>query len=143
QAGLPLTPRHLFQHQSIAELAAVVGTGPARSAEQGPVQGDAPLTPIQAWFFDQAWTEPHHFNQAFLLSVAPDLAPDRLRQVLHTLRAQHDALRLRFHREADHWRQTHAAPDTPLPFGVVDLAALPPAAQAAAIEQVSAAQQAH
>src|SRR5690606_22717742 len=27
QAGLPLTPRHLFQHQSIAELAAVVGTG--------------------------------------------------------------------------------------------------------------------
>ncbi|HEX7024891.1 MAG TPA: condensation domain-containing protein, partial [Gemmatimonadales bacterium] len=142
QAGLPLTPRHLFQHQSIAELAAVVGTGPARSAEQGPVQGDAPLTPIQAWFFDQAWTEPHHFNQAFLLSVAPDLAPDRLRQVLHTLRAQHDALRLRFHREADHWRQTHAAPDAPLPFGVVDLAALPPAAQAAAIEQVSAAQQA-
>ncbi|BBA33066.1 putative linear pentadecapeptide gramicidin synthetase LgrB [Methylocaldum marinum] len=142
QAGLPLTPRQLFQHQSIAELAAGVGTSPARTAEQGPVQGDAPLTPIQHWFFDQAWTEPHHFNQAFLLSVAPDLAPDRLRQVLHTLRAQHDALRLRFHREAAHWRQTHAAPDAPLPFGVVDLAALPPDAQAAAIEQVSAAQQA-
>src|SRR5205807_2518916 len=63
QAGLQLTPKQLFQHQSIAELAAVVGTGQAVVAEQGLVSGEALLTPIQRWFFEQASPEPQHFNQ--------------------------------------------------------------------------------
>ncbi|MEO5731031.1 MAG: amino acid adenylation domain-containing protein, partial [Byssovorax sp.] len=47
QAGLHLTPRQLFQHQTVAELAAVAGSKKAVIAEQGPVTGAAPLTPVQ------------------------------------------------------------------------------------------------
>src|SRR4051812_42304310 len=47
QAGLHLSVRQTFQHQTVAELARVVGTAEAVVAEQGPVIGELPLTPIQ------------------------------------------------------------------------------------------------
>ena len=46
QAGLHLTPKDLFEHQTIATLAVVAATGAAILAEQGPVTGDVPLTPV-------------------------------------------------------------------------------------------------
>src|ERR1019366_7015314 len=53
QAGLHLTPRQMYQHQTIAELAATLGSVPtpleANDSEIAPI----PLTPIQHWFFDQ------------------------------------------------------------------------------------------
>ena len=39
QAGLALTPKQIFQHQSISELATVVGTSHPLEAEQGAVTG--------------------------------------------------------------------------------------------------------
>ena len=60
----------MFEHQTVAELAAVAGAAPRGGAEQGPVTGPVPLTPIQRWFFEQEPAEPHHFNQALLLECA-------------------------------------------------------------------------
>src|SRR5262249_46637577 len=60
QAGLALSTKDLFRHQTIAELATVVReVGPA--ADQTPVVGDVPLTPIQRWFFETGPANPHHF----------------------------------------------------------------------------------
>src|SRR6185436_17736935 len=67
EAGLRLTPKQLFQHPSIAQLAAVAGTTSLVPAEQGPVSGAVPLLPIQHWFFEQQLAQPEHFNQALLL----------------------------------------------------------------------------
>jgi len=53
KAGLQLTPKQLFAHQTIAELAAMAGTIRTIQAEQGLVTGTLPLTPIQQWFFEQ------------------------------------------------------------------------------------------
>ncbi|NJR60571.1 MAG: amino acid adenylation domain-containing protein [Cyanobacteria bacterium CRU_2_1] len=50
QAGLRLTPRQVFQHQTISELVAVAGSIATVVAEQGMVMGEVPLTPIQARF---------------------------------------------------------------------------------------------
>src|SRR5207249_3084928 len=47
QAGLRLTPRQIFQHQTIAELAAVVEQNTSIQAEQGEITGEVLLTPIQ------------------------------------------------------------------------------------------------
>src|SRR6185369_10511424 len=58
KAGLQLTPRHLFRYQTIAELASSVGATAAISAEQEPVTGEVPLTPIQSWFFEQNQPDP-------------------------------------------------------------------------------------
>ena len=67
--GLKLTPKLLFAHQTIAELAAVTS-----AASEGPKEeagsGDVPLTPIQHWFFEQNLDESQHYNQAFLFEVA-------------------------------------------------------------------------
>ncbi|HEU0080147.1 MAG TPA: amino acid adenylation domain-containing protein, partial [Longimicrobiaceae bacterium] len=69
QRGLRLTPRQLFEHPTVARLAGVVERvdPQAGAAPQRPVVGEAPLTPIQRWFFAQNLPAPHHFNQALLL----------------------------------------------------------------------------
>ena len=59
RAGLELSPRQVFEYQTIAELASVVGHQAERPrAAQGRVEGAVRLTPIQAWFFEQAYPAP-------------------------------------------------------------------------------------
>ncbi len=133
RAGVRITPRQVFQHQTIAALAAAADAAPAVTAEQGPVIGEAPLTPIQHWFFEQELPAAHHYNQALLLEVVQDLDPGLTAAALERLVAHHDALRLRFERLPDGWRQRHAPPADERPFAVVDLAALPPEARRQAL----------
>jgi non-ribosomal peptide synthase protein (TIGR01720 family) len=132
-AGLRLTPRQVFQHQTIAGLAAVAGTGKAVRARQDAVTGEVPLTPIQRWFFAHYVAEPHYYNQAVLLTCGERLDPGRLQSALAGLLEHHDALRLRFERTPGGWRQTSALPGGPQAFAWIDLSALPPAARTAAV----------
>ncbi|MET7305396.1 condensation domain-containing protein, partial [Embleya sp. NPDC005575] len=102
--GVHLTPRMIFKHQTVAEIAAHADTGTAVDAEQGAVEGELPLTPIQHWFFEKELPADHHFNQAELLAT-DDLDADLLGLALIDLTEHHDALRLRFSRENDGWVQ--------------------------------------
>jgi amino acid adenylation domain-containing protein/non-ribosomal peptide synthase protein (TIGR01720 family) len=111
QAGLKLSPRQLFQHQTIAELAGVAGTVATAVTEQGVVTGPVPLTPVQARFLAQDQPEPHHYNQAMLLDVAESLDAGVLEQALAQLLVHHDALRLRFEKTEQGWRQVMAGVD--------------------------------
>jgi amino acid adenylation domain-containing protein/non-ribosomal peptide synthase protein (TIGR01720 family) len=138
QAGLQITTKQLFQHQTIAELAAVASTTSSIKAEQGLVTGVVPLTPIQHWFFDQNWSEVHHFNQSMLLVVPPDLKPELLSQVVKKLIIHHDALRMRFVLDESGWQQRKTDICEPAPFQVIDLSAAPIEEQKAAIEQRAA-----
>lgn len=95
-AGLKLTPKQVFQHQTIAELALVAGTTSTLQVEQKLVTGTVPLTPIQHWFFEQNLPKEHHFNQSILLEVSPLLTQTHLERILSQLLWHHDALRLRF-----------------------------------------------
>jgi amino acid adenylation domain-containing protein/non-ribosomal peptide synthase protein (TIGR01720 family) len=105
EAGLGLTPKHMFQHQSIAELAAVAGSGAPPEAEEGPVSGEVPLTPIQEWFFEGHREEPEHYNQAIMLEAMERLEVKALRVVLDRLAKHHDVLRHSFQRTERRWRQ--------------------------------------
>ena len=135
QAGLQITPKLLFQHQTIAELAEVAGTEGTLQAEQGVVTGPLPLTPIQRWFFEAHPVDPHHFNQSMLLEVSPDVRPEWLARAVHGLLCHHDALRLRFTHDGAGWRQENAAPDAVVPLTVFDLSGLDPDAR---LEQLTA-----
>src|SRR5262249_1453527 len=53
EAGLDLTLRQLLQNQTVAELAAEAGTEARARAEQGVLEGEVPLMPIQHWFLEQ------------------------------------------------------------------------------------------
>ncbi|WP_338505716.1 non-ribosomal peptide synthase/polyketide synthase [Pseudomonas poae] len=110
QAGIRLSPRDLFQYQSVRSLALVASVEPVSLIDQGPVQGEVRLTPVQQHFFAQAIPARHHWNQSLLLTPRETLAPARLEAALTQLINHHDALRLRFVPQADGWAQSHATP---------------------------------
>ncbi len=136
-AGLYFTTKQLFQNQTVAELARVVSFVKRVEAEQGPVVGDVPLTPIQSWFFEQGLAEPHHFNQAALLPVARSVNLNLLIRALHAVVSHHDALHLRFERRDGHWRQRSEPPEKELPVVSADLSALPRETLPSAIERAA------
>ncbi|MCP4695913.1 MAG: amino acid adenylation domain-containing protein, partial [Gammaproteobacteria bacterium] len=121
QMGLGITPRDLFQQQSIAKLAQVTRTLHDIIAEQGPVQGDAPLTPIQQQFFGQNFPEYWHYNQSMLLRMPDNINVEALRQAFGILLSHHDALRLRYRSVGGQWVQSFSAPSEKTPFFIEDL----------------------
>ena len=140
--GLHLTPQQVFQHQTIAAMAAVAGTRKAIQAEQGLVTGPLPLTPVQHWFFERESPEPHHFNQAVLLEVRGVLDPALLDQSLRALVSHHDALRLRFVQWKSGWEQVNADLHETSLVSQTDLSSLAAENQRAAIESTAAEVQA-
>jgi non-ribosomal peptide synthase protein (TIGR01720 family) len=142
QAGLQLTPRDVFQYQTVAKLAAVAGTAAAPQVEQGVVTGPVPLTPIQHWFFAQQLSDPHHFNQSVLLTAPSGFDVARLEQVVRATLEHHDALRLRFEQKDGQWRQVNVAPADEALVMRVDLCQASEAQVAAAIEREAARLQA-
>jgi hypothetical protein len=108
--GMKLTPKLLFTHHTVAALAAAAGaTDAERPADKTAASGEAPLTPIERWFFEQNPAEAHHYNQAFLFEVGEKLERSILGSALLAVEQQHDALRLRFERDGKGWRQRYAA----------------------------------
>ncbi|MCS0604345.1 non-ribosomal peptide synthase/polyketide synthase [Streptomyces sp. LP11] len=113
RAGLALNPRHLFTHQTLAELASAAEELPDSPvmAEQGPVIGDTPLTPVQHWLLDTLSGDPADFSQAVAHHLAEDTDESLLRAALVAVLERHDALRLRFGTAGDGtWRQHGTAP---------------------------------
>ncbi|MGQ9371958.1 amino acid adenylation domain-containing protein, partial [Azospirillum sp. A39] len=107
--GLDLSPRDLFRHQTVRALAGAVRSAAPGVAERPVPGGAVELLPIQRWFFEQPMAERRRWNQAVLLR--PRAAVDRpaLAAALTALTARHDALRLRFRRDAGGvWRQAYA-----------------------------------
>jgi amino acid adenylation domain-containing protein/non-ribosomal peptide synthase protein (TIGR01720 family) len=137
QQGLQITPKQLFQHQTIAELATVVGTNTVIEAEQDMVTGDVPLTPVQEWFFAQNFAQPYHYNQANLLQVKADINPELLKQVIQQLLLHHDALRLRFNPIDSGWKQVNASFAGELPLIHIDLSEFSATEQAFEITNIA------
>ena len=138
QAGLRLRPAQLFQYQTIAEIAAAAGSAPDVAAEQGVLTGAVPLTPVQHWFFEQLFADPHHYNNSVLVETPSSVDAGALSTVLGQVIAHHDALRLRFTPTESGWRQAFAAANDAVTLTHLDLSALSAADQAAALETSAA-----
>ncbi len=141
-AGLHLTPKQLFQHQTIAKLADVAGTTQKISAEQNLITGSLELTPIEHWFFEQEQPEPHHWNQAVMLEVKQRINPVALEKVVENLQKHHDALRSRFIKEEFGFQAVIVSPDNRVPLTYLDLSELSKEKQVAQMEAMSAQLQA-
>jgi amino acid adenylation domain-containing protein/non-ribosomal peptide synthase protein (TIGR01720 family) len=144
QAGLKLTPRMLFENQTIAELAAEAGVAgaPVAEAEQGEVVGAVPLTPVQHWFFELDLPNPGHWNMPMLMEARRRLEPDALRTALGALLLHHDALRARFRRDGEAWVGEIAGADEDVPLEIEDLSGTPAADQPAELAARAARHQA-
>ena len=153
QAGLRLAPKHLFEYQTVAELAliaeqAAVTEKVAGRAKAEPAVGasrEVALTPIQRWFFAQNFAQPHHWNQSLLFEVRQRLSGAVLRQVVGWLVERHDGLRLRFVREGEKWQQRLSPGSSEAGASAVseiDLSGVARSAQREALERAAAQVQA-
>ncbi|WP_241392682.1 non-ribosomal peptide synthetase [Rippkaea orientalis] len=123
-AGLPLTAKDLFEHQTIAELAQVVNLGEVIETELDIVTGEVPLTSVQQWFFSQNRPNPHYFNQWLTIEVPSNVNPNRLRQALKHILEHHDALRSQFTQSETGWQQRIAPSPDQVPLVEIDLSQL-------------------
>ncbi len=122
--GLQLTPALLFAHQTIAELSAAAGslkTTTQTLPTPGVVAGEVALTPIEKWFFEQQLEDAQHYNQSFLFEVSERMERKALESALAEVQRHHDALRLRFEKTADGWRQRYSATESVVPLTWTDL----------------------
>ncbi|WP_236789556.1 non-ribosomal peptide synthetase [Amycolatopsis sp. GM8] len=89
-AGLAISPRQVFEHQTAAALARTIDAASVIAHDDG--AGDVPLTPIMRW-----WTETgdRTMHQAALLRVPEPFAPDAFERVLQDVLDHHDLLRAR------------------------------------------------
>lgn len=141
RGGLRISPKQVFAHQTIAELAAAIQTQDQVSAEQGPLGGELSLLPSQHWFFEQPQIDCHHYNQAVMLKVAPGIDCGLVSRCMRELLIHHDALRLRFENGEHGWRQTYAVfEDNPV-FTEVDLSSTADATWPEALSSQAAAAQ--
>lgn len=124
RGGLKLTPKQLFQYQTIAELALAASPTVAIAAEQGLVTGVVPLTPIQTWFWEQQLPDSHYFNQSIRLESSSRYNPENLKIALQHLLHHHDLLRSRWKLNEGKWQQQIIEPDEKIPFQVIDLSKL-------------------
>jgi amino acid adenylation domain-containing protein/non-ribosomal peptide synthase protein (TIGR01720 family) len=136
QAGLRLTTKDVFVHQTIARLEPVVTEVHADGAEQ-PVSGAVPLTPIQQWFFATHSVNPHHFNQSAFVELTGELDEKALEQALEALVAHHDALRMRFEKADGGWRQYNEPIAAESVLRRADLSDVPAEEQFAAMEKLA------
>jgi len=134
QVGLKLTPKQIFEQQSIAQLAAVAVPATVNAEQQGLVTGAVPLTPIQHWFFERAFEHPQHWNMPLLLEVEAGIDLSLLKPAVAHLLRHHDALRMRFQQTAAGWQQVNADAAELIPFTALDLSTVAAEQQAAVFE---------
>ncbi|OYV15455.1 MAG: Amino acid adenylation domain protein, partial [Methylococcaceae bacterium NSP1-2] len=142
QLGILITPKQLFQHQTIAALALVANQETTIAAEQGLVSGNVPLTPIQHWFFEQDFVNPQHWNQALLFEVKAGYSAEMLEHALKQLLSHHDALRLQFYQQDGVWQQRNAKEVDSELLVKIDLSSIAAEQQATALDAEASKQQA-
>ncbi|WP_437276702.1 amino acid adenylation domain-containing protein [Sorangium sp. So ce375] len=137
EAGLDVTPRQLFQHQTVARL--VTACAAPDRAEEGAEReiGERPLTALQRWYLEEARerTRPARWNVNLLLEALAPLDLDRLARASLILVNHHDALRARFERAPSGCRQVIDEPWTEAPFTCVDLSSVPEDRRPAELER--------
>lgn len=97
KAGLHITVKQIFEHQTIQNLALHLKAGASIKAPQHAISGEQGLLPIQHAFFEDD-VDMHHFNQSVMLSAPADFNLSTLNEVVEQLYRRHDVLRLRFAR---------------------------------------------
>ncbi|SDI12815.1 non-ribosomal peptide synthase domain TIGR01720/amino acid adenylation domain-containing protein [Actinokineospora alba] len=105
-AGVVVTSRDVFTHQTVAALAPhAVAVDLADRPDNAAVSGSAPLTPIQRWFLDTHTVHPQRFHQSCVVDLGEPVDEAALRAAVAAITEHHDALRMRF---ADTTEQVNA-----------------------------------
>ena len=105
-ANIHFTTNDLLKHQTVAELGQIAKNKQISHIPQDTVSETAGLTPIQTWFFDQQFTNPHHWNMGVVLDSTTPLSEELLVKAFDAILVHHDVLRSKFTTSKKGWQQT-------------------------------------
>ncbi|MFI0487359.1 non-ribosomal peptide synthase/polyketide synthase [Actinomadura sp. 9N215] len=112
--GVLITPAQIFDHPTVAGLAAVALAGERAEADQDRLTGPVAPLPIHRWWAGLRLRHPEHFNQAAWVQTSTRLDPVLLERAAAAVSDHHDALRLRATGYPDDLRLVLAAEDLPV-----------------------------
>ncbi len=109
-AGLPVSPRDVFQYKTVREILRGVEADadavPALAESSGGGTGKASLPPIAQWMVESSSGDPAafaDFNQANLFAVPAGLDTAQVREILAAVVAAHPMLSARLSRTEERW----------------------------------------
>ena len=97
---LKLEMKDLFLHPVIEELSNYLKSAD-HEIDQGMVEGEVGLTPIQTWLLEKDFEKKHHFNQAVMLYSKEGFDENLIGKVFLKLAEHHDALRIVVKKEGE------------------------------------------
>ncbi|MFE5287459.1 amino acid adenylation domain-containing protein [Nocardia sp. NPDC056611] len=118
--GIELTPLQIFEHRTVAALAALAAAGGDTVVLEelpGGGVGDLPLTPIVRWMLERGGDH-RRFAQTAVLELPQGISREQLVATVTAVVDHHDALRARLAQEDGEWRMSIGEP------GSVDVDAL-------------------
>ncbi|WP_299249897.1 condensation domain-containing protein, partial [uncultured Aquimarina sp.] len=111
QLGYPCQVKDIFTYKTIDRLSAYLSSETlniSMDSEQGTLEGEVALLPIQRWFTDQIdqglLPQSGHWNQSFMIAV-PSLDTNTLKSVLQKIVDYHDILRVQYQQQGTIWKQ--------------------------------------
>ena len=104
--GLCMTPKMLFQYQTIARIADAMKGLATKQCSRSESNDDLPLLPSQRWFFERGIQRPQFYNVAFLYQFQMQITSDAFMQAAESLLRRHESLRLTFQKRAEGWKQS-------------------------------------
>ncbi len=135
RAGIPLTPKHIIEHPTIAELAALALAPEEEVAEQGEVTGPVNITPaMHRFLYERGSPCVHRWNLATLLETKQRIDLRHLELAARHLLNHHDALRLRLSESDGNWHAKNLACGDSSFVSMVNLSDLSEANQITAME---------
>ncbi|AUS81135.1 hypothetical protein C1701_25465 [Actinoalloteichus sp. AHMU CJ021] len=113
RAGLELSSKDMFLHQTVAALAsALPEPGSLRvHADQAVVSGPVDTTPVIDWFFERHPVSPEHFTMSMAYDLDGDVDLAVLRTAVCALLSQHDGLRMVAVRDGNGGHQLRVLPE--------------------------------
>ncbi|HEX6861738.1 MAG TPA: condensation domain-containing protein, partial [Thermoanaerobaculia bacterium] len=125
KAAMGITTKQVFQHRTVAELAAVAGTTEI-VAEQEAYSGPLPWTPAQLHFLEQQHPNPDFHTIGILMEPKDgDLKVNLFRRAMEHVMLHHDNLRVRTVGEGRDMGLFIDPPGAPVNMLQVDLSGLP------------------
>lgn len=105
--GLVISPKLIFEHQTIKELAKKIRVNTLDAAKTNHTQGIVPLTPIQHRYFSLDMDDRNHGHICFLLDIFQPLDIPKFSKAYSAAFKHHDILSARFEKESGKkWVQT-------------------------------------
>ncbi|MDW7550136.1 non-ribosomal peptide synthetase [Pseudoalteromonas peptidolytica] len=124
EAGLTVQVKEIFAAPTPARLAKLINANGDKQVEikteQGQLEGEFDLLPIQQWFFANQFAHPAHFAQTFATVMPSAISDERLVELLSALAEQHDVLRLVFNQKTAHFTQQYQQNSTMAPLARLD-----------------------